>query len=175
MFVLNYEITPENYQDVIAFQLRLQVTKRGGKLRYILTNVLFWAMALYFCITRTEYNLWMRLLPVLMAVLLFTLTTERRSCSPRKVKKTYQRYEKLKILEEGYIGPHVVTFLGTTITKKYGKQVEQIDVSQCALVREDSSVSILLGGGVIFELIPNAILMENNNLEKLREFLGAEG
>ena len=45
---LNYTITQEHYEDVIAFQLKLQRSKRRSLIQYIVTNAIFIILAVYF-------------------------------------------------------------------------------------------------------------------------------
>ena len=42
---LNYTITQEHYEDVIAFQLKLQRSKRRSLIQYIVTNAIFIILA----------------------------------------------------------------------------------------------------------------------------------
>ena len=58
---LNYTITQEHYEDVIAFQLKLQRSKRRSLIQYIVTNAIFIILAVYFLVTHPESSVWSRL------------------------------------------------------------------------------------------------------------------
>ena len=103
---LNYTITQEHYEDVIAFQLKLQRSKRRSLIQYIVTNAIFIILAVYFLVTHPESSVWSRLGVMGMAAAMLVLTTDRRSCSPGKVRRTYKRYVRLKLIQDGFIGPH---------------------------------------------------------------------
>ena len=53
---LNYTITQEHYEDVIAFQLKLQRSKRRSLIQYIVTNAIFIILAVYFLVTGYPYK-----------------------------------------------------------------------------------------------------------------------
>lgn len=164
---LTYTITQEHYEDVIAFQLRLQRSKRKSLIQYVLTNAVFVILAVYFLITHPESSLWSRLGVLGMAAVMLLLTTDKRSCSPGKVRRTYKRYVRLKLIQEGYIGPHTLIVGRDAITQKFGQQSNTIEMKRCAWVNGEQSISMILGGGVIFEIIPNDILDQDDNRARL--------
>lgn len=72
---LNYTITQEHYEDVIAFQLKLQRSKRRSLIQYIVTNAIFIILAVYFLMTHPESSVWSRLGVMGMAAAMLVLTT----------------------------------------------------------------------------------------------------
>lgn len=170
---LNYFITQKNYEDVIAFQLRLQRSKRKSLIQYIITNGIFIILGVYFLIAHPESAWWVRLGVLAMAAVLLIITTDKRSCSPRKVHRTYKNYVRLNMIQEGYIGPHtlIVNAKDQTIIQKFGNECNTIEIDRCAWVNGENSISMILGSGVIFEIIPNEILDEDDNRERLRAFI----
>lgn len=170
---LDYEITQKNYEDVIAFQLRLQRSKRKSLVQYIITNAIFIFLAVYFLIAHPGSSLWVKLGVLAMAAVLLIITTDKRSCSPGKIHRTYKNYVRLKLIHEGFIGPHtlIINPKERTITQKFGTESNTIDFKRCAWVNGEDSISMILGSGVIFEIIPNSILEENNNRVRLRNYI----
>ena len=65
---LNYTITQEHYEDVIAFQLKLQRSKRRSLIQYIVTNAIFIILAVYFLVTHPESSAWSLLTIFIMAL-----------------------------------------------------------------------------------------------------------
>lgn len=168
---LNYTITQENYEDVIAFQLRLQRSKKSSLIQYLITNGIFIMLAVYFFFTHPDSAWWMRFGILAMAVILLLITTDKRSCSPRKVRRTYRRYVRLHLIQEGYLGTHTLIANEKEIIQKYGEQTNTIETRRCAWVNGEKSISMILGGGVIFEIIPNEVLDQNDNREKLKALI----
>ena len=164
---LNYTITQEHYEDVIAFQLKLQRSKRRSLIQYIVTNAIFIILAVYFLVTHPESSVWSRLGVMGMAAAMLVLTTDRRSCSPGKVRRTYKRYVRLKLIQDGFIGPHTLLVDKNSVTQKFGDQSNTIEIKRCAWVNGENRISMILGGGVIFEIIPNEVLDQNGNRERL--------
>ena len=164
---LNYTITQEHYEDVIAFQLKLQRSKRRSLIQYIVTNAIFIILAVYFLVTHPESSVWSRLGVMGMAAAMLVLTTDRRSCSPGKVRRTYKRYVRLKLIQDGFIGPHTLLVDKNSVTQKFGDQSNTIEIKRCAWVNGENRISMILGGGVIFETIPNEVLDQNGNRERL--------
>ena len=164
---LNYTITQEHYEDVIAFQLKLQRSKRRSLIQYIVTNAIFIILAVYFLVTHPESSVWSRLGVMGLAAAMLVLTTDRRSCSPGKVRRTYKRYVRLKLIQDGFIGPHTLLVDKNSVTQKFGDQSNTIEIKRCAWVNGENRISMILGGGVIFEIIPNEVLDQNGNRERL--------
>ncbi len=170
---LNYTITQKNYEDVIAFQLRLQRSRRKSLIQYIITNGIFIILAVYFLIAHPESAWWVRIGVLAMAAVLLIVTTDKRSCSSGKIHRTYKNYVRLKLIQEGYIGPHtlIVNPKDHTITQKFGSETNTIELARCAWVNGEDSISMILGSGVIFEIIPNDVLDQNGNRERLRDYI----
>lgn len=166
---LHYTIEQHHYEDTVAFQLRLRRAKKASALRYYISNGLLCGFAVYFFLFRPEYAWYVRLAPVVIAAVMIALTTAQRSCSPRTIQATVRRYIKLKIIEPGYLGPHSLSIDSQEATLTYGQTSQTIALKQCSLVHGEDSVSFLLGGGVIFEIIPNDVL----NTEDHRATLSA--
>ena len=156
---LNYTITQEHYEDVIAFQLKLQRSKRRSLIQYIVTNAIFIILAVYFLMTHPESSVWSRLGVMGMAAAMLVLTTDRR--------RTYKRYVRLKLIQDGFIGPHTLLVDKNSVTQKFGDQSNTIEIKRCAWVNGENRISMILGGGVIFEIIPNEVLDQNGNRERL--------
>ena len=144
---LNYTITQEHYEDVIAFQLKLQRSKRRSLIQYIVTNAIFIILAVYFLVTHPESSVWSRLGVMGMAAAMLVLTTDRRSCSPGKVRRTYKRYVRLKLIQDGFIGPHTLLVDKNSVTQKFGNQSNTIEIKRCAWVNGENRISMILGGG----------------------------
>lgn len=162
-----YTIAPHHYQDTIAFQVRLRRGKPGATLRYYATNGIFFLMAVYFCIARPNYSFVMRFGPLFLALILLSLTTMQRSCAPRVLRATVQRYIKLKILPQDFFSVHTLHIHGQELTISYAGKAQSIHLSQCSFVHGEDSVSFILGGGVIFELIPNEVLDKDHRRDTL--------
>ena len=172
---LTYDITQKHYEDVIAFQLRLQRSKRKSLVQYIITNALFVILAIYFLIDHPESALWVKLGVLAMAAVLLIVTTDKRSCSPGKVRRTYKNYVRLKLIQPGFIGPHtlIINPKDGTVTQKFGSETNTMELRRCAWVNGENSISMILGGGVIFEIIPNEVLDQDDNRRRLSGYIVA--
>lgn len=172
---LNFTITEDIYAEVIEYQMRLHNNQRKEVLKYWISNIVFCAVALYFLIDRTEYSWQVRLGPVAMALILFIMSTYKRTNLPKRARSALKRYIKSGTLEQGFIGPHTLIVENGVVKRGVGKDWAEV---QCGEVGPEflelKSSELLIARGVIYEMIPKEVLDKDNQREKLQRAL-AEG
>jgi len=164
---LNYNITEELYAEVIAYQMRLHNNQKSQILKYWISNVLFCGFALYFMIVRTEYAWWLRLMPLLMAAVLLVLSTHKRVNLPKRAKAALKRYMRDKTLEAGFIGPHTLVVEKGMVRRGAGTSWTEVSCDEVGNFLDLEHSELMTARGVIFELIPRAVLDADGNREKL--------
>jgi hypothetical protein len=170
-----YTITNNLYIELIEFQMNLQKNKLSNKIRVWIFNTLFLVMAIHFFIFR-EYSLIIRIIPAVMATVLFIIVIYRRRFISVRAKNTFKRYKKLGVIEKDFIGKHYLTISQDQIILKYGNKVHGLNNSDVVNVVTLNNIVIIIAKGIIFELIPleyagkHNINMETINIEYKNKF-----
>jgi len=164
---LTYTITAEDYQEAVAFQLRLKQKTLFSRLRYWLGSWGLLVVALYFGWSSPEYSLPVRILPVCAAALMLAVASYVRFGVERRAARELQKYIRSGALNEGFLGVHTLTVRKETILLEYGRNSSKIFCRQAEDLHRSERTSFLIAGGVIFDLIPNTVLDQNDTREKL--------
>lgn len=166
---LTYTITAEDYQEAIAFQLRLKQKTAFSRLRYWLGSWGLLAVAIYFGVTRSAYSLPARILPAVAAAGMLLVVSWMRFHVDRRAARQLRRYLSSGAFDEGFLGFHTLSVRKDTILLEYGRSSHRILCRQVEDLHRCQQTSFLFAGGVIFDVIPNAVLDRDGCREKLVE------
>lgn len=164
---LNYNITEELYAQVIEYQMRLHNSQRSQVLKYWISNILFCGFAVYFLAARPDYAWWLRLMPLGMAAILLALSTYKRVNLPKRARAALKRYMKSGTLEEGFIGSHTLLVEGGMVRRGVGGNWMEVSCDEVGNLLALQDCELLIARGVIFDLIPKAVLDGESVRERL--------
>ena len=159
-----YEVTKAQYFELLAQQL--------AKRNRMLPNLLFLAVAVWFCITRSDASLWMRIGPLGMALVLIGLSFYKKNHGIRFAQVAYERLVKQGAIKEEFIGMHTLEVDNGILLRSYGAYCDKIPCSAVTELRRMEQSSVIMTDGNMFELIPNEFLDQDNNRSKVMEMLG---
>ena len=166
---ITYDVTEEIYEEAICYQMKLHNSQRWQVIRYWGLNIGFFAVAIFFFVTRTGYPLWRRLYPLGMAVILLGLSTWRRVDLPKRAKSALKRYVRQGVLEEGFLGRHTLIVENGKIRRQAGKSWKEIPASSFAGLMDLDKAVLMIAAGVIFDTIPKDALEKDGIRERLLE------
>ncbi len=164
---LTYNITENEYKSVIKFQKELK--NRKDRFRKLLPDIIFTVVALYILLFMKQYNTFMRIAPVVMAIILDSLTVLSMSNSDSRAGRILNKMKKQEIVNNNYFSAHRFEIISDSLKITFGS--ENIKVKLCDIARIDiyKNVVILVSNGRIIEIIPLNIANENGFLESLIE------
>lgn len=168
---LSYTVTAEEYQQAVAFQIHLKQKTLFSRLRYWVGSWGLLLLAVYFALFRPQYTPLMRILPVAVAALMLAVASGIRFSVQYRAKRTLEKYVKAGVLNEGFLGLHMLSVRKDTILVEYGRTSQKIFCRQVENLYRDEKASYLMAGGVIFDIIPNAVLEQDGNRETLTELI----
>jgi len=166
---LTYTITAEDYQEAIAFQIRLKQKTLFSRLRYWLGSWGLFLVSVYFGAARPEYPLTVRMIPAVIAALMLAIASGIRFSVERRAAGLLRKYVQSGALNEGFLGTHMLSVRRDTILLEYGRHSQKIFCRQVEDLHRCERTSFLMAGGVIFDLIPNAVLDKDGCREELIE------
>ena len=166
---LTYQVTEEIYAQVIEYQMKLNFSRPVQKIKYIGLNLVFGAFAVYFAVDRSAYSVWIRFAPLLMALILFALSTWKRTNLSKRAGQTLKRLIASNTLEKEFLGTHTLIFEEDKLRRGYGKNWAELTGMEISGYEQLPDAVILFGKGMIFEIIPNAVLDKNDNRSRFHE------
>ena len=164
---LRYEVTEEIYTQAVRYQMELHNSRPLQQVRYWGLNVVFTAGAVYFFLARSDYAMWLRLLPLLMAFLLVGFSTWNRVNLPARARSAVRRYIKTGILEKDFIGEHTLVVEHGKIRLKAGQNWKEVPAKSFALLANAGSAVLMLANGGIFDEIPADVLQKGDTRDEL--------
>ncbi len=171
---LVYKVDENMYAEAVEYQMNIRYRQPSQVLVYLATSIGFTVLALYFAVTRGEYSWWIRLAPVAMALIVFGLQTYRRTNLPARAKSSTKRMLRQKMLSSGYFGEHTLIVENGQIRCKADGKWTEVQTAAFGALLKQKTVTLLIANGVIFEIIPNAVLEQDNVLHELQVLLSPE-
>lgn len=168
---INYEITEEQYVEVVEYQMRLRNNQPIKRLKFWLSNILFFGLAIYFCILRSDYSWLIRIMPIVMALILLGLSLYPRLKIKKRAEAAVKQYKSNGTLQKGYIGLHTLIIDKGIVKRHFANAWTEINCNEVVHLQKLKFSTILIAHNVFFEMIPNEVLDKEDNREQLESAL----
>ncbi|OON91238.1 MAG: hypothetical protein ATN32_00320 [Candidatus Epulonipiscium fishelsonii] len=159
LFEINYEISEEEYKELVEFQVKSRY--RNRKISAALINVVFIVLSLHYLVAQNIImpNL-LRYGLIVLAVILVFINIERYG-NKRIKKEALEMYNQNKnLINTEFLGKHKLLLIGNTMTVVYGLTKESINQSDISRVAKLSTVT-----AVISNQKASSVLLNKNHTE----------
>lgn len=164
---IEYIVSPKDYEDVLAMQLKLERQTFWAQFRFWALNVGFLAVTVVNLLFGTAFSPLVRVLFFLLAALFLIISGCRLYMTGLTAHLLLPHYLRRGIVDPAYLGKHVLTCHGNRLICRYGETVRKIPGSQISGVVTLKHCTAVLAEGKIFEIVPNLIWQENDISQQL--------